>query len=217
MADAAIPHGLIPNFPGQFSAFGFTMADARVDRYRTVQLNSRFFDQARAASAMAALVSECRAELTAQGHEHVAINRSVEMRYLGQNYELEIPIDIDAFSESEVAGLLDAFHAQHEARFGFRLPDHTEIVNFLVTGIARTGEVELPVIAEATGPARAASVRDVWFEAGWVATPVYDRSGLRQGHAIEGPALIEENASVTVLVPGMSLVVDRHGHLLISA
>jgi len=92
-----------------------------------------------------------------------------------------------------------------------------EIVNFLVTGIARTGEVELPVIADATGPARVASLRDVWFDAGWMATPVYDRGELRQGHAIDGPALVEENASVTVLVPGMSLVVDRHGHLLISA
>jgi N-methylhydantoinase A len=217
MTEAAIPKGLIPNFPGQFSAFGFTMADARVDRYRTVQLNSRFFDRERAAGAMAALVGECRAELAAQGHADATISRSVEMRYLGQNYELEVPIDIDAFTEDEVAGLLEAYHAQHEARFGFRLHDHMEIVNFLVTGIARTGEVELPVIAEATGPARPASVRDVWFNEGWAATPVYNRDDLRNGHAIEGPALVEENASVTVLVPGMSLVVDRHGHLLVSA
>ena len=217
MSEAAIPKGLIPNFPGQFSAFGFTMADARVDRHRTVQLNSRFFDQARAASAMAALVGECRAELAAQGHHEVTISRSVEMRYLGQNYELEIPITIDTFSDSEVAGLLDAFNAQHEARFGFQLPDHTEIVNFIVTGVARTGDVELPVIADATEPACAASVRDVWFDAGWAATPVYIRADLRNGHTIQGPALVEENASVTVLSPGMALAVDRHGQLLISA
>ena len=217
MTEAAVPKGLIPNFPGQFSAFGFTMADARVDRYRTVQLNSRFFDRERAAGAMAALVGECRADLAGQGHDDVAISRSVEMRYLGQNYELEVQIDIDAFTETEVESLLDAFHAQHEARFGFRLHDHVEIVNFLVTGIARTGDVELPIIAEASGPARAASVRDVWFDEGWAATPVYDRDALRSGHEIAGPALVEENASVTVLVPGMSLVVDRYGHLLISA
>ena len=68
MSEASIPSGLVPNFPGQFSAFGFTMADARVDRYRTVQLNSRFFDRARAAAVMTVLVAECRAELAAQGH-----------------------------------------------------------------------------------------------------------------------------------------------------
>ena len=173
MTEASIPKGLVPNFPGQFSAFGFTMADARVDRYRTVQLNSRFFDRARAASAMAALVAETRAELAAQGHHDVTISRSVEMRYLGQNYELEIPIDIDTFSDAEVAGLFDAFHAQHEARFGFRLDDHMEIVNFLITGIARTGEMDHPEIAAADGDAVAVSTRPVWFDTGWVETPVY--------------------------------------------
>jgi N-methylhydantoinase A len=217
MTEASIPKGLVPNFPGQFSAFGFTMADARVDRYRTVQLNSRFFDRARAASAMAALVAETRAELAAQGHHDVTISRSVEMRYLGQNYELEIPIDIDTFSDAEVAGLFDAFHAQHEARFGFRLDDHMEIVNFLITGIARTGEMDHPEIAAADGDAVAVSTRPVWFDTGWVETPVYDRAALRSGHAIRGPALVEENASVTVLDHGKSLTVDRYGNLLISA
>ena len=217
MTEASIPKGLVPNFPAEFSAFGFTMADARVDRYRTVQLNSRFFDRARAASAMAALVAETRAELAAQGHHDVTIGRSVEMRYLGQNYELEIPIDIDTFSDAEVAGLFDAFHAQHEARFGFRLDDHMEIVNFLITGVARTGEMEHPEIAAADGDAVPVSMRPVWFDAGWVETPVYDRAELRSGHAIRGPALVEENASVTVLDPGKSLTVDRYGNLLISA
>ena len=215
MSEASIPNGLVPNFPGQFSAFGFTMADARVDRYRTVQLNSRFFDRARAAAVMAVLVAECKAELAAQGHHDVAISRSVEMRYLGQNYELEIPIETDAFTDSDVATILDTFHGQHEARFGFRLADQMEIVNFLVTGIARTGELQFPLIAEATGPAEPISHRPVWFADSWIETPVYTRNDLKAGHAVTGPALIEENASVTVLAPGKSLTVDSYGNLLI--
>ncbi len=217
MAEASIPRGLVPNFPGQFSAFGFTMADARVDRYRTVQLNSRLFDRGRAAAAMATLVAECRADLAAQGHDEVTISRSVEMRYLGQNYELEVPLEADTFTDAEIATMLDSFHSMHEARFGFRLPDHMEIVNFLVTGTARTGQLEFPVIAEAVAPAMPVSRRPVWFDEGWVDTPVYARDGLRCGHAISGPALIEENASVTVLDPAKSLTVDRHGNLIISA
>ena len=217
MTEASIPKGLVPNFPGQFSAFGFTMADARVDRYRTVQLNSRFFDRDRAASAMSALVGECRAELAAQGHHDVTITKSVEMRYLGQNYELEIPTVAESFTDAEVAELLETFHSQHDARFGFRLSDHMEIVNFLVTGTARTGELEFPVIEEASGPAVSVSSRPVWFAGGWMETPVYVRDDLKAGHAISGPALIEENASVTVLDPAKSLTVDRYGNLLISA
>ncbi len=217
MTEASIPKGLVPNFPGQFSAFGFTMADARVDRYRTVQLNSRFFDRERAAAAMSALVAECRAELAAQGHQDATITKSVEMRYLGQNYELEIPTVAESFSDAEVAELLETFHEQHEARFGFRLADHMEIVNFLVTGTAHTGELEFPVIEAATGPATPVGSRPVWFAGGWVETPVYVRDDLKAGHEIKGPALVEENASVTVLDPAKSLTVDRYGNLLISA
>jgi N-methylhydantoinase A len=217
MTDASIPRGLVPNFPGQFSALGFIMADARVDRHRTVQLNSRFFDRARAAATMSALVKECVADLAAQGHTDVVIARSVEMRYLGQNHELEIPADVEAFTEEEVARLLAAFHELHEARFGFRLSDHIEIVNFLVTGIAKTGQLGFPEIGSAKAAATPVSRRPVWFASGWVETPVYARVDLLQGHAVSGPALIEESASVTVLDPGKKIAVDRYGNLLISS
>jgi len=217
MTDASIPRGLVPNFPGQFSALGFIMADARVDRHRTVQLNSRFFDRARAAATMSALVKECVADLAAQGHTDVVIARSVEMRYLGQNHELEIPADVEAFTEEEVARLLAAFHELHEARFGFRLSDHIEIVNFLVTGIAKTGQLGFAEIGSAKAAATPVSRRPVWFASGWVETPVYARVDLLQGHAVSGPALIEESASVTVLDPGKKITVDRYGNLLISS
>jgi N-methylhydantoinase A len=217
MTDASIPRGLVPNFPGQFSALGFIMADARVDRHRTVQLNSRFFDRARAAATMSALVKECVADLAAQGHTDVVIARSVEMRYLGQNHELEIPADVEAFTEEEVARLLAAFHELHEARFGFRLSDHIEIVNFLVTGIAKTGQLGFPEIGSAKAAAPPVSRRPVWFASGWVETPVYARVDLLHGHAVSGPALIEESASVTVLDPGKKITVDRYGNLLISS
>jgi N-methylhydantoinase A len=217
MTDASIPRGLVPNFPGQFSALGFIMADARVDRHRTVQLNSRLFDRERAAATMSALVKECLADLAAQGHTDVIISRSVEMRYLGQNHELEIPTGVEAFTDEEVTRLLAAFHEQHDARFGFRLADHIEIVNFLVTGIAKTGQLGFPEIGRAKGPATPASRRPVWFADGWVDTPVYARADLLEGHAISGPALVEESASVTVLDPGKKMTVDRYGNLLIAS
>jgi N-methylhydantoinase A len=217
MTDAAIPRGLVPNFPGQFSALGFIMADARADRHRTVQLNSRFFDRERAAATMSALVKECVAELTAQGHTDIAVARSVEARYLGQNHELEIPTDAEAFTQADVERLLAAFHELHEARFGFRLSDHIEIVNFLVTGIAKTGQLGFAEIGSAKAAAAPVSRRPVWFSAGWVDTPVYARAELLQGHSIAGPALIEESASVTVLDPGKTMTVDRYGNLLIAS
>jgi N-methylhydantoinase A len=213
MTDAAIPKGLVPNFPGQFSALGFTMADPRVDRYRTVQLHSRSFDRERASTAMATLVRECRGELAAQGHTEVRVSRAVEMRYLGQNYELEVPVDTETFTNDKVNELLQTFHSLHEARFGFRLSDHIEIVNFLVTATARTTRFQSPLTDFADEPAKARSNRPVWFGHGWIETPIYAREDLRCDHTIRGPAIIEESASVTVLDPAKLLTVDRYGNL----
>lgn len=217
MEDAAIPAGLVPNFPGQFSAFGFTLADARVDRHRTVQLSSRAFDRDRAEKVMADLESECRTELAGQGHsEGVVIRRSIEMRYAGQNYELEVPVASASFGEVEQATLWEAFHRQHLGRFGFRLGDLVEIITFIVTGIVATAEVELPTIHQATRPVAPARHRPVWFDASWIETPVYDRASLMAGHKLCGPSLVEEDASVTVVAPGYYLTVDRWGNLHIA-
>ena len=215
MTDASIPRGMVPNFPGQFSAFGFTMADARVDRYRTVQLNSRAFDRERARATMKALVDECLEDLAQQGHKDVEISARVEMRYLGQNFELEVEIAPGDFSDEDLAVILESFSSQHESRFGFRLADHVEMINFLVTGIARTGSVVLPQREASDAAPEPRSVRPVYFEGGWVDTPVFDRAALKAGQTVAAPALIEENASVTVLDPGKTATIDRYGNILI--
>ncbi len=68
MVDAGIPRGIVPNHPAQFSAYGFILADARVDRHRTLQLTSKRFDPARATQVMSELVAEALAELREQGY-----------------------------------------------------------------------------------------------------------------------------------------------------
>ncbi|WP_428538903.1 hydantoinase/oxoprolinase family protein [Rhodopila sp.] len=214
MQEASIRRAVVPNFPGQFSAFGFILADARVDRHRTVQLSSRAFDEARAEAAMADLVAECLDELRVQGHtDNVTILRSVDMRYAGQNYELNVPVHADSLHHDGRTALWEAFHAQHAARFGFRLGDAVEIITFIVTASVATGAIELPTITKASAAPVQAHRRAVWFEAGWIDTPVYDRGSLLHGHELPGPALVEETASVTVVGPGHRLTVDAHGNL----
>ena len=76
---------------------------------------------------------------------------------------------------------------------------------------------DMPVLEEADGPAAPSGQRQVRFEEGWRDVPVHDRAGLRPGHAITGPAVIEEAASVTILRPGYHLAIDRFGNLIITA
>jgi N-methylhydantoinase A len=218
MVEAGIPHGLIPNHPGQFSAFGFTMTDARVDRHRTLQQTSHDFDRGRATATMKTLVEEALNDLRQQGYgEPFEILRSLEMRYLGQNYELEVPVPFDGFDETTTPKLWQAFHDMHAARFGFAIPGQMiDIVNFMVTAVSVTPKPDFTKIAKAAGAAKAAGSRRVVFEDGAHDTPVFDRAVLRAGHRIAGPAVVEEAASVTLLRPGQTLSVDDYGNLRIT-
>ena len=218
MADAGIPSGIVPNYPGQFSAFGFIMTDARVDVQRTVQMTSKAFDATRATNTLKELVASGRAELEAQGYtKNIEVYRSVEARYLGQNYELEVPINFDVFDDNTIEEMCQAFHDQHKARFGFNIPGESiDVITIKATVVSVTDKPVLATIETGNGAApEAAGSRPVIFEDGTHDTPVYARPGLKAGERITGPAIIEEAASVTVLRPGEKLRVDDHGNLLI--
>ncbi len=218
MNDASIPSGIVPNYPGQFSAFGFILTDARVDTQRTVQMTSKRFDQERATEVMQSLIDTGIGDLKGQGYgKNVEIHRSLEMRYLGQNYELEIPISFDSFTDETTPQLWQAFHDMHEARFGFNIPREViEVITVKATTVSLTEKPELATIGDSAGAAaEAVARREVTFEGGRHDTPIYDRADLRAGHRIAGPAIVEEAASVTVLRPDQNLRVDAYGNLLI--
>ena len=217
MVEMGITRAVIPNHPGQFSAYGFILTDARVDRQRTTQLTSKRFDPGRADEVMTALVTEAEAELREQGHDGaVEVTRALEMRYLGQNYELELEVEFEAFTAATTGQLWDAFHRAHASRFGFAIEGEIiEIVNFLATAIAPTPKPSAARLGRASGSAEAVARRTVGFASGRLELPVFHRDHLLAGHVIEGPAVIEEAASVTVLNPGQRLEVGEVGHLLI--
>jgi N-methylhydantoinase A len=219
MREMGIPRAIVPIHPAQFSAYGFIMTNPRVDRQRTTQLISTRFDAERANRIMDELERECLAELKAQGYEQgIEIHHALEMRYLGQNYELELPLTTERFAAATTAKLWSLFHETHNARFGFATRGEIiEIVNFMVTAVAPTAKPELNEIRGGEGASEPKELRSVWFIGGPQTIPVFERADLRAGQIVEGPALIEEEASVTVLEGGHRLRIHPHGHLLIDA
>jgi N-methylhydantoinase A len=217
MQDTGIPRTIIPNNPGQFSAFGFIMTDARVDRHRTTQLTSKRFEPRRAKAIMETLVEEGKEELRLQGYtQDIEVFRSLEMRYLGQNYELDLPIAHDTLDDSKAEQIWNLFHEAHRLRFGFNIPGEIiEIVNYSAAVVSRTAKPEFGRLGAAEGPAPIKGRRAVRFVDRTCETRVFDRAALAAGHVIDGPAVIEEAASVTVLNPGQRARVDAYGHLLI--
>ena len=217
--EAGIPQGVVPVHPGQFSALGFVLTDARVDLERTIQMTSSRFLAARASAFLQELIGIARAELAAQGyHGEPRITRTIDLRYLGQNYELEVPFDFDEFNDANLARLWADFHAQHEARFGFQIPQEViEAITLRCTVQCSTGQPEFLPLPVRAGRLEPHSMRRVVFSAGPLDTPVYARDQLCAGDVIRGPALIEEAASVTVLSPHHQLRVTPPGHLLVTA
>jgi N-methylhydantoinase A len=219
MYHAGIPSGIVPNHPGQFSAFGFIMTDARVDLERTAQMTSKAFERDHANRVLADLTSEALAALKEQGYERdIVIHRSLEMRYFGQNHELDVPIAFERFDEVTIASIWASFHRAHKARFNFDIPGETiELISIKVTAISETETPIMPEITRATGAPEAIGRRAVRFDDGAHQSAIYDRASLRAGHRFSGPAVIEEAASVTVVRPGDKVSIDRFGNILLGA
>jgi len=214
---------IVPRAPGHFCAFGMLFADLRYDLVRTwfTRLADVSFDAIE--RVYAGLIADGKKALAASGIEpgRVAVARSADMRYVGQEHPVTVALPPEAFLRRSRDALKRRFDEEHLQRYGTCAPEEqAEIVSLraTVTGamkkpplerIARGGRVPLR-------SARRGSRSAYFAELGKsVATPVYAREELRAGNRIDGPALVEEHASTTVVLPGDRLRVDEYGNLAI--
>jgi N-methylhydantoinase A len=154
------------------------------------------------------LEAEGRAEFRAE--DELIVERSVDLRYKGQGYELNVPYT------SETA---EAFHCQHEQHFGFAdRGRELEIVNARVRLRLPAEPFTFPETDLATGDGSQAlcGTSQIYFDGAWLAAAMYSRDRLRPGDRVRGAALIGEYTSTTVLPPGSSLEVDRWNNLVIT-
>jgi N-methylhydantoinase A len=203
---------IVPNAPGHFSAFGMLVADLRRDFVRTVftRLASAPFD------AFAALLDEAESAGRADMRDaNISIRYGADMRYIGQEHAVTVDFAGDFIRGGDGAAIKAAFDAAHEERYGYASPDEgAEIVSLRLSIIGQLAKPALPRIER--GPLPAARQRRVYFTGeGFVPTRVFSRPALRAGNRFEGPALVEEYGSTTVVPPGARLQVDDHANLLI--
>lgn len=214
---AGTPSGIVPNHPGQFSAFGFTMTDARVDLERTAPMTSRFFNFDYANRVLADLISECTKSLIEQGYdEKIEVLKTLEMRYFGQNHELEIQFFKEKFGDDSIQLVWQSFHKAHKQRYNFDIANETiELISIKVTALALTPKPEIPRQKHSAKVPSPYEKRKVFFDSGSALAAVYKREDLPVGKRFNGPALIEEDASVTVVNPGTPVVIDEYGNIVL--
>ncbi|RME46308.1 MAG: hydantoinase/oxoprolinase family protein, partial [Caldilineae bacterium] len=206
-----IRHVLVPPGASTLSAFGMLTADVAKDYVQTVMLpgDTPYDELLRRLSPLA---ERGQREVQAEGvpPDRIALHRELDMRYLGQSYELTIPL---------TPHFADDFHSAHHQAYGHsELSAPVEIVNVRLRAV---GAVTSPPLPEAeTGPANPSTAlsdrRPLVLDDGRVVeTPFYRGEHLRPGHVIAGPAVIAQKDTTTFLAPSDRATVDRYYNLLI--
>ncbi|MCF6736109.1 hydantoinase/oxoprolinase family protein [Blastococcus sp. KM273129] len=218
-----LPRTLVPPNPGNVSAFGLLTVDVRNDYVQTVVSKHADLDLDRVRAVYTDLEEQAADALDGEGfaRDQQRMQRTADLRYVGQAFEVRVPVadgELDTAAAEEVA---QAFHAAHRQLYGYDFADDprqaVEWVNLRVSGIGpirRPDLVELPAREGGTDRAVTGS-RRVFFD-DWVDTPTYNRPDLAPGDVVSGPAIIEEFGSTVPVHPGFAATVDAYGNLLLT-
>ena len=207
---------LVPEAPGVLAAFGLLAAAIEHHHARTLQARTDVADLSGVDRCLGELDAAGRARMREEGvpaHD-VRVAYAADMRYVGQAYELEVPLAVPVTPES-VPELVSAFHAVHARVYGYaRAQQPVEFVNFRAV---HTYPLPRPVVTPAArsngtlADARLAE-RRAYF-GGFVSTAIYERARLPLGARLAGPAIVEQSDTTTVIPPGVTALVDDAGNL----
>lgn len=214
---------LVPPSPGVLCAVGMLTMPIRTDMVHTVLVEAAPASVPRVAEAVRGLVRDAGEWLDLQGAKGEArdVEIRLDMRYRGQNYELQAR-GIDPSDEPGLKRAVEEFHRIHQQAYGYSVPSRpVEIVNVRVSATSRVAGYQGATAAEANHAAtikpRPLETRPVlWAESkGMVDTPVFARTDLALGAVISGPAILEQVDSTVVLPPGAIARADEWGSVII--
>jgi N-methylhydantoinase A len=214
-----IAKGVFPAAAGVASALGLLAADIRFDLVRTnlMGLDEQSLDQ----------INSLYTHMEQQGVELLKesgitaeqrVLRSADIRYVGQGYEVRVPVPNGALTAPDLIHLGDAFHKAYEQVYGFSDPEKPlEGVNWRLEAFLPGRVVQLPKVADKPVGLAVKRSRRAYFPEldGYADCPVYDRYQLSLGTTFDGPAVVEERESTTVILPGDSARVDEYGNLIV--
>jgi N-methylhydantoinase A len=215
---------LVPLDPGNVSAFGLLTVDVKNDYVATAVQRHDQLDVGLLNARYDRLEAQARAALASEGFpaEAMSLTRLADLRYFGQAWEVRVEVPGGVVDRASADVAVQRFHAAHQQTYGYsyadRVEQRIEWVNLRVSGI---GPIPRPAIRplgreQAGGVERACTGRRrVWFDAGSLDTPVFARPRLQPGDVVEGPAIIEEFGSTTVVFPAQRATVDDFGNLLL--
>jgi N-methylhydantoinase A len=220
--ELSIPRVLVPEVPGILCALGLLVTDMRSDYTLTRILEASRPAVAEMRSIFSELGAQARRWLNQEGvNEKDRLYRySVDMRYQGQNYELNVSLDSEELTREDLTHLVRRFHLLHEQNYGYSSrEEQVQMVTFCLEALGRVPKVALKTYSRDGFDSRHALVdtRQVFLEEkrDLVDCPVYRRDLLRHGNMITGPAIVEQMDSTTLVLPGQEAFVDSYHNILI--
>jgi N-methylhydantoinase A len=220
--ELGITRVLVPRAPGHFSACGMLFSDLRYDYVQTrftklAELNFAEFEQIFVTLEAKGRDAIAQARVPTQ---ELRVARALDMRYVGQEHLVTMDVPLACFANEDRTRIKQLFDAEHERRYGTSAPaEPAEIASLrtAVIGVLKKPAFERLARGGETPPLHAnLGIRQTCFAGGFLDTQVFDRKALLSGNRIVGPALVEEHASTSVLMPGDTLKVDALGNLVIA-
>jgi N-methylhydantoinase A len=210
---------LVPaHFLGGFSAFGLLTANMRVDQVQTIQMRSDALDRERINRILKFLRKRSIDTIRLDGYVgDIRVLQQIRMRYLGQAYGLDVQIPVkDTLAEDDLEAICQSFNEAHKAQYGYAIEGEIiEFLDFKTTALGPTKPPALPKVKrEKTNPK---GYRKVLLdgENEFTECPIYERSRLGEGSYLDGPSIVEEEYSTTLLNRGDSMSVDEYGNMMI--
>ena len=222
--EAGTPWVVVPNYPGVTAALGLLATDMVYEYVSTVYERLSKLDADALQRAFEELEGQARAQLEHDGipADQLLIQRVADCRYLGQGYELRVDVASGDIDGDWVQKVRSDFHDIHEREYSRRFEDSDiEIPNVRVRGIGLMPPLKVPEVEHGDNSSDAAVryERDAWFRVGGelrqVSTRFYDRAELKAGNRLEGPAIVNQYDSTTVVPPGLTARIDRFGNIVI--
>jgi N-methylhydantoinase A/oxoprolinase/acetone carboxylase beta subunit len=224
--EVGTPNVLVPPYPGVTAAMGLLATDMVYEYAATTYQRLSALDAAELEGRFAELESEARAQLEHDGvpPDRMVIQRVVDARYAGQGYELRVEVGSAAIDDQWVEKLRSDFHDIHEREYSRRFEESDiEVPNVRVRGVGLMPPLKTTQLDEGSETPPDAALRHegtAWFrvdgELRELPTRYYDRAALKAGNRVEGPAVVHQYDSTTMVPPGLAAVIDRFGNIVIS-
>jgi len=209
---------VVPPAPGVTSALGGLIADLKNDFIRTVFLDANADAAGPVCDHFAALVEEARRWLEYE-QEHTgaqALHFAADMRYAGQSFEIEVPLDADWVAAGDIDAIRDAFHDRHEAVYDFcDRAAAAQILNLRLVIVGETPKPALRMLPERAGPANPVATIPVHFDGAEYQAPLFEREALLAGQTFTGPAVVAQADSTTCVPGGFTGRVDAWGNIVL--